>query len=132
MGKTTNKNVAEQDVFDHAYQLVSDKIKDIKDWTAIDVMMLAVIGMQVTDEYPALKGAEKKELVIRLAKKVVKEMRMPKDERRQWLLAIDILLPGAINQIVAAANGQLAIGSAAGTGGAAQSGRGCFGCLVRR
>ena len=74
-------------------------------------MQFAILGMQIVEQYPALTGSEKKALVIRLAHKVIEDLDGISDEDRDnYQLAIDLLLPGAIDLIVAASKGVYELG----------------------
>lgn len=120
---TTNVTTEEDNIiYGQAYALLADKFKGNKIDTA-DVMFLAVYGMQIVEKYPQLPGNRKKALVIRLAKRIVEDRKMSNKDRAAMLLAIDVLLPGAIDQLVAVANGQIDLGKIAKT---------CFPCLHRK
>ena len=111
------KRDVSQDVFDKAYAAVQRKIKDRK-FTAADVVPFAVLGMQVVEKLE-VSGPEKKDLVVRLAQRLVQDY-VPEEEQDNIELAVSTLLPGAIDQIVAASKGQLNLNLG--------SLKGCFGC----
>ena len=70
------------DLFDQAYAVLRERVLAIEDWSAVDVMMVAVIGMEIVETYPTLTGKEKKALVIRMAKNIVGELDMSKKREK--------------------------------------------------
>lgn len=97
-------------LFDKAYAQLWKAI-DKKKVSTTDVMQFAVLGMQIVEQYPQLTGSDKKQLVIRLAHKVVADLDGIEDEdRANYQLAIDLLLPSAIDLIVSASKGAYQLG----------------------
>ena len=105
--------VDQKDVFDSAYDAVKIQI-NVKKFKTTDLVKFAVLAMQVAEKYPKLTGDEKKDLVIRLATRLVAELPKLSDEEKAALnLAIELTLPAAIDHIVYASKGQLSLNEAA-------------------
>lgn len=94
-------------IFDACYERLKARVNG-EDFSSSDIIIFAVQGMQVVERYPQLTGPEKKQYVIRLAKRIVNDLsKIEESERAALLLAIDMLLPSMIDQVVAASRGQL-------------------------
>ena len=112
------KKAISKDVFDQAYDQVTQQIKS-RQFRAADIVPFAVLAMQIVEKFPNLSGPDKKDLVIRLAQRLVDDY-VPQKEEEIVRAAVDALLPAVIDQIVAASKGQLKLNLA--------KVRGCFGC----
>lgn len=117
--KGASRDLSNQDpIFLACYELLKARI-DKKKISADDVVIFAVQGMQVVERYPQLSGAEKKQLVLDLSKQVVSDLKMIDESKRDAInLAIDMLLPTMIDQIIAATRGELDINKIVGRCGA--------------
>lgn len=106
--KSKRSTVAVPDpIFEMCYERLKARING-DDFSSSDIIIFAVQGMQVVERYPQLTGPEKKQYVIRLAKRIVNDLaKIEEVDRAALLLAIDMLLPSMIDQVVAASRGQL-------------------------
>lgn len=103
MGKS-KRNV---DIFTQAYDKIKSQIEG-RTFKASDLIHFATIAMQIVETYPSLSGPAKKDLVVRLAVRLVEDF-VPDEQKQALLDAINLLLPAVIDQIVAATKGQLGI-----------------------
>ena len=76
--------------------------------TPSNVMFLVGITMEVVEKNKELSGDQKKELVINIMKEIVRKSKDIPDKEIVYA-SIDMMAPGAIDLIVAGANGLLNI-----------------------
>lgn len=107
------------------YTVFYDQVAAIvgnKKVTAENVVYLAGSAMQIVDKQKEMTGLQKKNLVINIIKEVVRNQKsIKKDEKQMIYIMIDQLVPGAIDLIVAGANGELGINE--------NEVKGCLPCL---
>lgn len=89
------------------YNKVAEIVKNRK-VTNANVMFLVGVAMEVVEKNKELSGEEKKELVINIIKEVVRKSKSIPDKETVYA-SIDMMAPGAIDLIVAGANGLLNI-----------------------
>lgn len=107
MPKKTKSRAVGQDVFEQAYDAIREQI-DLKTFKAADLLKFATLAMRLAEKYPQLSGPDKKDLVIRLAKRLVSEIPdLAADDLSVLESAIELVLPSAIDYIIAASKGQL-------------------------
>ena len=92
----------------YIYRTVSRVIKD-KKITAVNVMYITGIVMEVVEKEQSYTGKEKKKLVVNIIKEAVRMSDMAEDEKDLMYLSIDNLVPPAIDLIVTGASGKLNI-----------------------
>jgi hypothetical protein len=91
---------------DETYQAVRKMIAD-RAFTMNNLVSIGTIIMQVVDQYPNLKGQQKKDIVLQVAHNLVNEA--PLDDAAKALinLAVDTTLNAAIEFIIMAKNGEI-------------------------
>ena len=94
-------------LFEQVYEAIIAEI-DERDFTAADLMHFATLAIQLVDKYPELSGPAKKDMVVRLAERIVQDY-VPEEEKDTVLAAVRLLLPGIIDTVIAATKGQLGI-----------------------
>ena len=98
------------------YKIFYDQIAAIignKKVTASNIIYLAGSAMQIVENAKEMTGPEKKELVLNILKEVVRKQRsIVEDEKQILYMMIDQLVPGAVDLVVAGANGELGINEA--------------------
>lgn len=88
------------------YNKLSAELEN-REFKKADLTHYAALSMQEVENYN-LSGPQKKEVVLRVAERIV-ENHAPEEERSAILDAVQSFLPGAIDQLAAAAKGQLKI-----------------------
>lgn len=105
--------------FMQIYKKVAVIIKD-KKITATNVMYLVGVVMEIVEKEQSLTSRQKKQMVVDSLKETVRlSTKIPEDSKDSIYGAIDMIAPGAIDLIIAGANGELNINLPAGCG--------CFG-----
>lgn len=99
-----------------------------KQITAATIMSLLTTAMTEVEKIAGLTGAQKKELVVQVVDRLIDEIPGSTD-KSAIKAAADLLLPGVIDVVVDAANGNLGLGQPAGGAGAAPC-AGCSGCVL--
>lgn len=122
MPKKSKSRAVSQDIFDETYDAIKAQI-DLKTFKAADVVKFAALAMRLVEKYPQLSGPEKKDLVVRLATQLVAEIpNLSPDDLAALEAAVSLILPPAIDYIIAASKGQLDLN------GAQQQFSSCFPC----
>ena len=107
MPKKGKSRAASQDIFDETYDAIKAQI-DLKTFKSTDLLKFATLAMNLVEKFPQLSGPEKKDLVLRLANRVATEIpHLDEGELAALQSGIDLVLPAAIDYIVAASKGQL-------------------------
>ena len=107
MPKKTKSRAVSQDIFDETYDAIKAQI-DLKTFKAADLVKFAALAMRLVEKYPQLSGPDKKDLVVRLATRLVSEIpNLAPDDLAAIEAAITLVLPPAIDYIIAASKGQL-------------------------
>lgn len=66
--------------------------------------------MEAVKSYPGLKGIEKKIVVLKVIRSILSEIEMAEETHMAVELAVNVFIPGAIDMIVAAADGKYDLG----------------------
>ncbi len=91
------------------FAIVSKMVKN-KKVTADNVVYLAGVIMEEVEKQNSMNGYDKKQFVVNALKEIVRLSKyIPDDQKPVTYLAIQMLVPGAIDLIVAGASGDLAI-----------------------
>jgi hypothetical protein len=94
-------------IVDDVYDTVKTIIRQ-KDITVGNLISIGSVIMQVVEEYPTLVGYQKKQLVLRVAHRLVDDL--VSDETKQMInLAIDTTLDKSIDFIIKASRGEIEI-----------------------
>lgn len=110
------------DDYTELFSLVERAIKN-KKITADNVVYLAGVVMEIVEKQNMMTGYDKKQFVVNSLKEVVRISKSIADEQKPALyMAIQTIVPGAIDLIVAGASGNLFINIPMADGG-------CFGCV---
>lgn len=98
-----------KNIVDRTYDAIKKQIT-LDTFQTKDLFKFTVLAMKLVDEIPNATGPEKKDLVLTLANRIVEDI-PGLDEDEVWLLqnSIDLIVPGAIDQIIAGSKGQLGL-----------------------
>lgn len=99
MGKRSN------DAADKAYTNVIKLFKK-ENFSLADLAHVATLAMAEVEKFPQLSGPDKKRAVLRIVENVI-DIYAPEDQQELIKAAALQLLPGIIEQIIAASKGQL-------------------------
>lgn len=106
------------------FAVVAKMVKN-KKVTADNVVYLAGVIMEEVEKQNSMNGYDKKQFVVNALKEIVRLSKyIPDDQKPMTYLAIQTLVPGAIDLIVAGASGDLAINIP-------QISPGCFDCFKK-
>jgi hypothetical protein len=98
-----------QILIDTIYDEVKGSIVN-KQFGISNVMVLVAIAMQVAEKNKTLNGPEKKEIVLKVLKRLILEIPMSDRDRMMMDSIIEVALGKAIDYIIMAANGELDFG----------------------
>ncbi len=116
---------ASPQLLDEVYDSIKQQI-DLKTFQAKDLVHFATLAMRLVEGYPQLSGPEKKNLVIQLANRLVAEIpNISQEDLAIFQSAISLILPSAIDYIIAASKGQLDLNITL-----PPELSGCFGCCI--
>lgn len=73
------------------------------------VITLAIRLMELVEKLPNIDGAEKKRIVIEVAKLIVNDSDLSDEDKANVNLIIDLTLPMVIDSVVAASRGQFSL-----------------------
>ena len=93
------------DEFVHCYNIVKNFIKD-DSINVNNLLDLAVTGMEAVEDITTLSGSEKKELVIMVIQKLIKESDILDDDKKSLLGTITDIIPKAIDIIIQISKGK--------------------------
>lgn len=97
------------DKYSQLFKIISRSIKN-KKITATNVMYLAGIVMEEVEKQTVMTDSEKRQFVVNALKEAVRlSPHISDDEKPILYTAIQSLVPGAVDLIVAGASGELAI-----------------------
>jgi hypothetical protein len=108
--ETTPKDISEvTPLVDQVYDDVRKSIVN-KTFSATNFIVLVTIVMQVVEKLAELSGPEKKEIAIRVIKRLIMEIPMPENEKEAIAIIVETTLSKSIDYIIMAANGELDFG----------------------
>ena len=95
-------------LIDNIYKDLSQIVGD-KKLTTTNIVNITISLMQIVEKYPTLHGKEKKELVIYVLKKSVKDHIFDTDSEESLLLFIETFLPSIIDSVISIDKKELTI-----------------------
>lgn len=97
------------DEYNQIFKVILRSIRN-KKITSTNVIYLAGVVMEEVEKQTAMSPKDKKKFVVNALKEAVRlSSQIPDDEKPMLYTAIQSLVPGAIDLIVAGTNGELAI-----------------------
>jgi hypothetical protein len=104
----TTENLDISSLVDDVYNNVKNIIRH-KEITLSNLVSIGSIIMQIVEEYPALAGYQKKQLVLSVAHRLVDEFEMDQATKEVIKVAIDTTLSKTIDFIIKASRGEIEV-----------------------
>lgn len=122
----TPKDVGEVDkVIEQVHNEVKNAIVN-KQFTASNFIVLVTLVMQVVEKAPQLTGPEKKEVAVKVIKRLILEIPMPGADKEAIGIIVETTLSKTIDFIIAAANGEFDFGKIV------EQWKSCFPCCYKQ